>query len=272
MSLTRSGALALILALVCGLTAQAQHVDFSTIAQAPPSLPLGEGVKVGDRVEIELKSGSALLMRHFTAIVGETENAWQVESNQLTAGFSSMRGGKGLVMAMTVDKKTSKVRSAKIGVPGGELKQIKIMDDKNFPKPHVKPAGKQEEFTLPSGKKVMATVITGKSAGQTYTSWVGAKGTDFEGLLLAFKGANSNKVLSADPREVNYELQDKGADGKPRILMGQEVAYTDGVCVVMSRDPIAKRMCQGLLSSKSTAGELKVVSLRTDATKTLNWK
>jgi len=272
MSIIRSAPLALILALTCGLTAQAQQIDLSTMVQAPPSVNFGEGVKVGYRVEIETKVGSTN-MSSFTAVVGETEDAWEVESTQMLAAYASMPGGKGLVMAMAVDKKTLEVLSAKIGVPGGELKDVKIMKlPEKRAKPQGQPLGTPEEFTLPSGKKVMARVSTSKAGGQTYTSWVGAKGTKFEGLLLGFKGANSSRTLSADPVEVDHELQDQDKDGKARTVVGRQVAYTDGSQVVMTKDPVAKCMHFGLLSSKTPHSELKVISLRTDAKRTLAWK
>tara|TARA_R110002072_G_scaffold36743_1_gene107897 strand:+ start:957 stop:1769 length:813 start_codon:yes stop_codon:yes gene_type:complete len=269
MSLIRSGALALVLAFTCGVTTQAQQIDLSKMVQAPPSMPLGEGVKVGYRVETQVKSGPTT-MSSFTAVVGETEDAWEVESNQMTQAYGSMPGGEGLLMALVLDKKTFKVLSAKIGVPGGELKEVKVMELKQHPQAKTPPS-KEEEFTLPSGKKVKVSVTTSQAGGQTYTSWVGAKGTDLEGLLLGLKGPSANRTLSADPAEVDHELQDKDAEGKARTVVGQEVVYTDGSRFVMTKDPVAKSLHYGMLSNTTPTSKIEVVSLRTDAKPTLTW-
>lgn len=272
MSLVRSGALALVLAFACGVTAQGQQIDLSTMVQAPPSFLLGEGVKVGYRIETQMKTPERT-MSYFVSVVGETEDAWEVESNQTTMGYASLPGGEGLLMALVLDKKTFEVLSAKIGVPGGDLKEVKIMDLPEQPKAKAG-EGKEEEFTLPSGKVVKANVTRRQTDGKTYTTWTGAKGTDLEGLLLGFKGGSADKALSADPAEVDYELEDLDADGKAKTVTGYELVYTDGMRLVIGKDPVAKSLGHGMLCTKMKTGgaEVKVVSLRTDAKPTLAWK
>ncbi|MBL4844858.1 MAG: hypothetical protein JKY65_04960 [Planctomycetes bacterium] len=191
----------------------------------------------------------------------------------MTLAFASMPGAKGLTMALVVDKKTFEVLSARVGVPGGALEDVKIMKGTVFQKPDgVAPAGAQEEFKLPSGKKVMAEVVSTKVGARTYTSWIGAEGSDLEGVLLKTSGVGVNKELSEDPVEIDHALRDKGLGGKARTVVGIKLSYSDKSEMVLTKDPISKCLAYGMLLTKGKGFTMTVVSLRTDAKPTLTWK
>ncbi len=260
--------LALLVSLAYAGPASAQQTDFAKLVQAPGIMQLGEGAKVGFRAEIQIQTVTGTTMSYFTAIVGETQDHWEIESSQVTSGYASTPGGEGLVLALVVDKKSFEVIS-RLGLPGGALQDVEIKKFKAVPKA---PEGKLEEFTLPSGKTVKARVTASQVAGKAQTTWVGAKGTKLEGVLFKSVGPKGlTKELSADPAKADYELKDVGADGKARSVAGRKVLYTDGTQHVLANDPVAKSITYGVLSVKFKGGELKVVSLTTKGSKTLNW-
>jgi hypothetical protein len=271
--MNRSTALAsaLALALICGSSAQAQQMDLTKIIQAPSMLKVGEGAKVGYRTEVRMKAGPST-MSYFVAIVGETDEVWEIESNQFTLGYSSMPGGKDLALALVVDKKSGEVLLAKVGKAGEPLREVKVMPQpKQAPKAK-EPVGEEVDYTLPSGKKVKATKTETKAGGKTYTVWAGRKGTEFEGVMFKSSGPNFDKALSEDPSELEYELEDVGPDGKPVTIAGRQQVFSDESVVVMSKDPVVKSLAYGLLVSRTKTVTMEVVSVRRDAKKTLSWK
>lgn len=268
MKLVRIAVLALSIAWIMGTTAQAQ-MDLSKMVQAPPKIMLGEGAKVGFRIETKIKAGS-MSMSHFVAVVGETEDAWEIETSQYTMGYAQLPDGKGLLMALVVDKKTGDVLLAKLGKPGEALKEIKVMKSPKQVSAKA-PEGEEVDYTLPSGKVVKATKTETKSGGNTYTSWSGRKGTELEGVMFKSRGPSYNKELSEDPSQIDYELTDLDEAGKPKTVEGRQLVFSDQSVIVMSKDPVVKALGYGVLVSRGKGSTLEVLSVRTDAKKTLSW-
>lgn len=265
--------IALSLVLLGALTASAQDMDLSKMVSAPGYVYLGDEVKVGYRMERETTVGGTK-MREFMAIVGETKDAWEIESSQALGAFAKMPGGEGLVLALVVDKKTLAVINARLGKPGEELKEVRILEQAKGPKDTEAPKPDRiEDFKLASGKTVEAEVYVTEVQGKTYTSKVGKKGTPLEGVLLSNEGAPGpgSFVLSGDPSETKLELEDQDEEGKPKSLDTITVSFTNGYAYTYSQNPVAKAFYAQVVKIASKAFTMQVVSLKTDAKKTLTW-
>ena len=272
-------ALSLLTVLLCALPlaprAAAQGLDVAKMVSAPAYAYLGDEVKVGYRMEREtVVAGTAT--REFLAVVGETKDAWEVESSQGLGGFANLPDGigKGIVYALVVDKKTLKVLSARIGKPGQELKEVKILEQAKGPK-DAEPAkpDRVEELELESGEKLAVEVYVNEIQGKTYTSKVGKKGTPYEGVLLDFQGATAAEsfALKEDPSEGKFELKDTDAEGKAKTLETITVSFSNGYAYTYSKSPIAKALSSQVVKIESKAFSAQVVSLRSDAKKSLTW-
>lgn len=266
--------LALALALCLGLGSaalaqEAEEMDLSTMVQAPGQLMLGEGVKVGYSVTQSSGAGGAQLS-WFIAVVGQTETTWEVESNQATMAYASLPGGEGLALSMEVDKKTLRVLSAKLGAPGEVLKPVSVGPFVS-PPPAVKATpGRQEEVTLPSGRKVQADVFVTEAGTATYTSWTGLKDTPLEGVLIKLSGTGGgSKELASDPEAVEHELEELDDNEQVRRVPAIKVVYSDGSEMLLARDPVSKAMGLSVIAMKNKGMQFEVVDLRTDATRTL---
>lgn len=268
--MTRSLSLLFLLSLLLGSPVAGQEVDFAKMIQAPGYLFVGKEIKVGYRMERETEV-AGIKTREFMAIVGETEDAWEVETNQGLGGYASATGGKGLVLALVVDKKTLQVLIGRLGKVGEELKEVKIMKMKAPPEPEASKPTREEDYELKSGKKIPAEVYVTEVGGKTYTSFLGKKGSPLEGVLLRYEGADGYE-LTEDPQEEVLELEDKDAEGKPKTLKAIKTVYGNGYTYYTTQDPLAKAFHAQMLRMESKTFTLSVRSLRTDAKKTLSWK
>jgi len=271
-------ALALLSLLLCALAprASAQDLDLTKMVSAPGYAYLGDGVKVGYRMEREtIVAGNKT--REFIAVVGETEDAWEIESSQGLGGYATLPNGvgEGLVYALVVDKKTLKVLTARLGKVGGALGEIKILEQAKGPK-DTEPAKPErtETLELKSGKKIEVEVYVNEIQGKTYTSKAGKKGTPYEGVLLDYQGATPAESFSleGDPSQGTHELEDTDAEGKAKALETITVRFSNGYTYTYSDDPVAKALYSQVIKIESKSFTAQVVSLRTDAKKTLNWK
>jgi len=266
----------LFLVLACALPSAAQDVDISKMISAQAYAYLGDDVKVGYRMERETVVAGTTT-REFIAVVGETKDAWEIESSQGLGGFRGLPGdaGKGIVYALVVDKKTLKVLVARIGKPGQELKEVKILEQAKGPK-DAEPAKPErvESLELAGGKKVEVEVYVTEIQGKAYTSKVGKKGTPYEGVLLSYESETPAQsfTLKEGPSEGKLELEDTDAAGKAKTLEIVRVSFTNGYTYTYSQDPIAKALYSQVVRVESKAFSTQVVSLRADAKKTLNWK
>lgn len=265
--------LVLLGALSLSPAAAQEPMDLSKLVSAPGHFFLGDEVKLGYRLERETEVAGTT-SREFIAVVGETEETWEVESNQGLSGFARLPAGKGIVLALVVDKKTLAVRSARLGKPGEALKKVRVLEGSQGPKDvKAKKPDREETLELESGNSVAVEVYVTKVGDQSFTSKVGKKGTPYEGVLFSNVGApgSGSFVLSGDPSETKLELEDKDAEGKARTLDTITVSFTNGYAYTYSQDPVARAFYSQVVKIASKSFSAKVVSLRTDAKKTLNW-
>jgi hypothetical protein len=254
--------------------AAAQDMDIAKLVSAPGYVYLGEGIKLGYRMERET-TVAGTKMREFMAVVGETKDAWEIESTQGLGAFKAFPGGEGIILALVVDKKSLAVLSARVGKPGGALEDVRILEQAKGPKDTEKPKPDRiEEFKFKSGKTIEVEVYVSEIQGKTFTSKVGKKGTPYEGVLMNNEGAPGpgSFVLSEDPSEGKLKLEDTDAEGKPKSIDTITVSFTNGYTYTYSQNAIAKAFFGQVVKIASEAFTMRVVSLKTDAKKTLTWK
>ncbi|HBP20337.1 MAG TPA: hypothetical protein DEA08_21420 [Planctomycetes bacterium] len=257
--------------LVLTLPARAQGIELEKIVQAPGVVPLGEGVKVGYRYERTTKVQDQVT-REWLAVVGETKDAWEIETNQILVHMAqSMPDAKGARFALVVDKKTHQVLVAKLGKPGAPLKEARIMQ-MALPKQQEKPKPSRSEDLAVGEEKIPADVYVTEIEGVgTMTSYVGKRGSELEGMLLKMEGPQSYE-LKALPKEESFELEDEGEDGKKLQVVARRAEYTNGQSITTCKHPVAKAFnLQHMLEYSTPVMTMKIVSLRTDAKKTLTW-
>lgn len=262
-------ALLLLAALAGGAWAQDldQDPDPTSLIEAPPKFELGEGVKVGYRAERAHELEGSTPLREFVAVVGETDEAWEVETtvdlHRVT--FRGIPVARGHVMALVVDKKTHEVLAAKLGKPGAKPKEIKIADGGKWPAWKLL---RQEEVRLPSGKKVQAEVWGWRKD----LRWLGAKGTELAGVVLGFERGGQGYGLTGDPQAKRFELESTDAKGKALWVPGLHSEYGDGSERITTREPVARALGWTVLLEVRGERSLRVLSLGKDAKKTLDWK
>lgn len=260
-------------------------LDPSRFIQAPGRMELGPGVKVGYRYEVVTTLGENDSTREFTAIVGETKDTWEVET---TVGLSRIlfRGipvGRGMVMALVVDKQTHKVLIAKIGnAPKTDetnrpFIRFKGLRDLKIGEPDkVQQATRSEKVLLPSGERIQADLYVRADGKRTITRWVGAKGSNLAGVLLKLEcaggGADEDYGLAATPARDELKLEDEDAAGKPVSLEVLRLQYSNGeVRWVIGDHAVAKAFKLRTVQSRTEDFSKVLVSLRRDAKKTLAW-
>ncbi|MBL4848744.1 MAG: hypothetical protein JKY65_24750 [Planctomycetes bacterium] len=267
----RTLTLTCLLSLLLALPSFGQSIDLSKLIQAPGYLPLGKSAKVGFRYERTTTVGGQE-SREFMAIVGETKDTWEIESTQGLSGYGSLPSGKDIVLALVVDKKTHKVLIARLGKVGGELKEVKVMKMPPL-KGSVDPKkpDRLESVKLPGGKEIEAEVHVTEVAGKTYTTWVGKKGSDLEGILIKHSG-QEDYGLTKDPAPETLELEDKDDQGKPVTIEAVRTSYSNGYSYSTTKNEIAVAFNVQAVRLESKQFSMAVVSLRKDAKKTLTWK
>jgi len=252
------------------LPAGAQQIELEKLVQAPGIVPLGEGIKVGYRYE-RLTTVQGKETREWLAVVGETKDAWEVETNQILVHMAqSMPDAKGAVFALVVDKKTHKVLLAKLGKPGAALKEARVMQ-MQLPKQaeEQKPA-RSEDLSIGEESVPADVYVTEAEGVGKMTTYVGKKGSALEGILLKFEGPQSYE-LKGLPSETPFELEDE-VDGEKVKVAARRAEYTNGQVMTSCKHPVAKAFqVQNMLQFSTAAVKMKIVSLRTDAKRTLNW-
>ncbi|MBL4847377.1 MAG: hypothetical protein JKY65_17805 [Planctomycetes bacterium] len=247
-----------VLSLALVSAASAERPSNPGWTEAPAFLKISEKAKVGYRYQLATNT--------WLAIVGETKTNWEVEQ----PGFYT-RDGKGRttewVMALVVNKKTGRVVGARIGPVGGKLSKLVILLEEAKPPRLSSP----KKLKLPSGATVMADVFETEVGGRKVTTWEGHKGTRLEGVLLRRTGLRDVE-LKADPKPGKLELEDLDERGKTVFLKTLEVSYTDGTRLAHARHPVARALGLTVVERVSTHYTMRLVSLRKDAKKTLNWK
>jgi hypothetical protein len=253
-------------------------IDPLQFVMAPSHFPLGEGVKVGMRVDTSTQTGGgAYTMSYFVAVVGDTKDAWMVETNQQIAGLvASFPQLKGVRLGLMVRKKDGKVLKAVVGKAGEEPKAAKSLPNASVISPSAtsKPAS-TEEFALPSGKKVQANVT--KGAG--YTTWVGSKGTPLEGVVFKVSGTHLSYALKQDPSEEKLVVEHTDAkDGKLKRakIPAWKMVYDNGQVTWTSSDPVVRALSYGQLLSEKTDGKklvyrVRITRVETKAKPSLLW-
>jgi len=277
-------ALSLLLVGLCfGQDPPLESLDPTLYIEAPASLELGKDVKVGYRCELLWTSGEQDSVREFIAVVGETKDAWEVETTQglMRKRFRGIPVGRGMIMALVVDKKTHQVLVAKIGnapetdennkafVKLQGLKDLKVSQEKKKIK-----LDRIEEFRLPGGRKIEAEVYVEQFGKDRLSKWIGAKGSGLEGVLLRVKVTGGNETdygLSGLPVPGELQLEDKDSKGRPVTIKVRRVTYSNGTVASTTRNALARAFKLQEVQYRSGEFQSAVVSLRKDAKKTLKW-
>lgn len=258
-------------ALLCVLAASAswgQPSDFAQVVFAPSRIDLGPGLRVGMRYERRREVEGVRTTSEWLAVVGETKDAWEIET---TGGLSSTTlPREGRVLALVVDKRTGKVLTAALGKPGQSFEdreEVKIHQPR---KAHPKPVaatvqvGDQE---IPAEVLVVDFPFGGK-----IRTYLGRKGTPLAGVLLEFRGKVTYAVTQL-PSEGRFQLEgDKDAEGKLVSIKVLEAQYSNGESRAYTRHAVAVALSVEAVLHEWEGGTERVVSLRTNAKKTLAWK
>lgn len=257
--------------LALALPAQAQQIELEKIVQAPAWVPLGEGVKVGYRYE-RLTKVQGQETREWLAVVGETKDAWEVETNQILVHMAQgMPDARGAVFALVVEKTSNKVLGARLGKPGAALVEARVLQIQIPKKADQRKPTRSEDLSIGEESVAADVYVTEAEGVGKMTTYLGKKGSALEGVLLKVEGPQSYQ-LQALPTEAPYELEDEGEDGKKVTLSARRASYTNGQVMTTCSHPVAKAFqLHHMLEYATPAMTMKVVSLRTDAKKTLTW-
>lgn len=254
---------ALVLALTASAAAQdtpePPKIDFLQYVQAPGKLNIGKEAKVGYAVETLTKAGGQEY-RVAIAIVGETDKAWKIETNQVLAYLPQL---KGIVLALEVRKSDGRVLKALAGKPGAELREVKI--GKSYKSPET-PEGKEVELTLKtkaSGPhKAKLVEVEG------FKSYVGVEG-ELAGVLLKFEADAGGFELTAMPASKTLALGEKK-------LAVKVLSFSNDSEFTVTKDPVVAALQpytenQGLAAMKAGGTEIEVTKIASDAKPTLSW-
>jgi len=241
-------------------------LDPATMVQAPGKIALGNRAKVGyGATRTQEASGQTGVERY--AIVGETDDAWQVEL--YTLGMSYLKASvpdiEEYVVGALVEKETGKVTKAVLGKQGETGKEIQIMQAFEADAQE-SPEGKMTEVSLAMGGPFKAKNVTVADT----TSWVGTEG-ELDGVLLKSSGPGGDYELKSMPVQETVSIE--GGDVKVTKFV-----YTNGMEwwltpneVVVTFFPWGTEGTQGMFKMVSSGATMEVTGVKTDATPALAW-
>lgn len=228
--------------------------DLSALVRAPGRLPLGEGVEVGYRIEVETQA-AGFSRRHFLAVVGESGGRWQIETNEGLEAYGAQAADS--ILGLIV-RKDGVVESALLGAPGQAGVKVQILAGGQAPAPRTE----QVEVEVPAGT-FPALLSTLEVGAQVYRTWTGSEG-ELEGVLLKFEGpSGSSKALEAEPVAESADL------GEGVEL--RRCTYTNGDAFSYSSDPVIRALAGGLARMKSGGVSRAVTKIGSKAEAKLRW-
>lgn len=229
----------------------AKDQDLTKLIKGPAMVPLGEGVEIGFRVEIETQVAGHVI-NHFVAVVGEEGESWRLESSEGLAAY----GAKDSILGLVVDKSSGKVSRAVIGKSGEAGRELALHDMMSAP---TAPGAEAEDVDveIPAGTFPASLTVT-KVGGKEYKSWVGREG-DLEGVLLKFEGPDGQgKALKEEPETQSLDLGD--------TVEARRCTYDNGDEIWHSSDEVVKALAGGEVRRKAggVVREVKVVSSKAE--------
>jgi len=248
--------------------AQGAGMDPTQLIQAPGKLPLGPEAKVGLGMHRTIDAGGQKATERW-AIVGETEDAWQVEMQTAAMGFMKQMipDMDEYMIGATVDKKTGEVKQAVLGKKGEKGKSIQVQDMADGQTPGELPEGEPTEVELGFGDKIKAK----KVEVQGSTAWIGTEG-EFEGVLLKAEGEGQE----------GFELAGKPTQEKVQVN-GQEVevtklSYTNEMKQWLTQQPAVRAFAptskegeRGMFKLEAPGITMEVTEVTTEAKPQLTW-
>ncbi len=197
-------------------------MDMSAYVTPAPNYKhlLADDIAVGQWVDMEMDAmGNKSVTR--TAVVADAGDAWVLElDNQMNQ--------KDLLLAVFVHKDTGDVTKAFVGNRG------KSGTEKPVSPPPTAEAGEappttEEEVSVPAGTFMARRMDTALPDGSTVSVWVGAEGTEAEGVMLKTVSPAGTDELQA-MEETTFEAA--GAAFEARRLV-----YSSGNEMVMALSP-----------------------------------
>lgn len=260
-------ALTPMLALLVALPALAQEIDPKTFVNAPSRLLLSPDAKVGYWAERVVTAGEQTFVER-TAIVGETADAWLVESSSpaVTALVPSFPALEGSLFALTVRKADGEVTQAGLAKPGQTPVDVAIAPAAG-PLPPAEPEGAPERVKLALGefdaKRVEANQVV---------SWVGTAGDTKDVLLKVAGGPEGFEGFELAALPTTEQRQLSGASIETRL-----VTYTNGMTLWMTSHPVVCALMgdgkgkHAVLRMVTGETSLEVRGAGTDAKRQLTW-
>ncbi len=220
-------------------------MDWSAYVTPLPSYAhlLYEGMAIGHWAAFGMGAPGQLATTR-TALVGETEAAWIIETdNQVNQ--------PDLMLAVFVDKQTGATLRAFVGMRG-ELAKEKTLASAPAAAEGAAPETVDEQITVAAG-----TFAARRSEQSGMTSWVGIEG-DAEGVLLKTESQYYNDELEALEADVSIELAG-------RSWNTLRLQYTSGNQMWQARGDLPWFPNAGQLRFQSPAAEAELVGMGDDA-------
>jgi hypothetical protein len=209
---------------------------------------LGEEMAVGQWVDMEMITAAGKSVTR-TAVVGDAGDAWIIEmDNQMNQ--------KDLLVAVFVNKETGDTTKAFVGNRGKDGTEKTVT-----PPPATQageaPTGTDEEVTVPAGTYAAKRFDVSGS-----TSWMGAPGTEAEGVMLKMQHSAGGDELTT--------LEKTTVDVSGTSYEARHLVYTSGNDMTMALSP-KPFLNQVMLKMKSTGVEMGLVGQGTDASPQFNY-
>lgn len=239
----------------------AAAMDLSTMVQAPPMIPLGEGAAVGMKIGTSMKAGTFKSAAN-TAIVGEDGDMWLVETDSGLSGYGA--SAKDQLIGMWVKKDGGKVVKAVIGKKGEAGKEIKVTAY-TAPAKTEAPKGEDTEVKLKMGGPYPAKLYTTDMGnGKTAKSWAGTSG-ELEGVALKMDaGANASYELKAMPEMVELKAGET-------TIKAKKLVYDNGMEMYPTKNKVVVALASGSAKMVTSSSETMVTLVAEDAKPELKW-
>lgn len=212
---------------------------------------LADDVAVGQWVETEM-AASGMTMKSRMAVVHDAGDAWVIEiDNQMNQ--------KDLMIAAFVNKETGDTTKAYVGNRGKDAKE-KAVTPPTTPPAGEAPTPTDEEVTVPAGTFAAKKTVM-EVGGGTYTSWVGAEGSDAAGILLKSENPQGKDELT--------KLEDATVEVTGGSFETRHLTYSSGMELWMAKG--TKPHLNQQVRMKTAASDMKVTAQGEDAKPEMNY-
>lgn len=234
-------------------------IDDLDYVQAPGTIRLGEGSRVGYAIEVETRANGNT-SRTLTAIIGDTGEAWRIETNQIVNAMPQLEG---VLLALEVRKSDGKVLKALAGKPGGALREVKV--GSVYPSPEI-PEGTEVEVTLstPVGGPHKAKMIE-FNGNKSYSGLEG----ELKGIALKYDAPQGSYELLALPETGVFEIS--GVE-----ISATKLKLSNGSAFTLTKDPVAVALQPysegvGMLGLTTAGYTFRAITIVDDRPPALTW-